>query len=337
MRRAGLSGAIVGLAVASVFGTATAQSLDDRLPPANPGIGALFSGFRGTLNAAQPAPQPSLAREAPRASHASAAAPTSAPVPMPRPVKRGVATPTRTVAAAAPTEPVAPRARQEELTASAYAGPTQGPASLFGWLAGNAAPPAAQSLFTPPAQEPPPPQAAAEPASESRPTPEPRPMQAVGRRGTVAPEMQALVTAKALKHGVPVALAHAVVRIESNYNPRAVGGRALGLMQIKYATARGIGFNGSAEELMQPATNLEWGMRYLAGAHKLARGDVCGTVMRYQSGHRAERMNGANLAYCTRARRLIASHTDNTEPARTASSQRRARLGLDVRAQRPHP
>jgi len=59
--------------------------------------------------------------------------------------------------------------------------------------------------------------------------------------------------------------------------------------------------------------------------------------MRYQSGHRAERMTGANLAYCTRARRLMASHSDTAAPAQAAPKERRARVGLDVRAQRPHP
>jgi soluble lytic murein transglycosylase-like protein len=131
-------------------------------------------------------------------------------------------------------------------------------------------------------------------------------MQAIGRRAPVAPEIEALIADKANKHGVPLPLAHAVVRIESNYNPRAVGGRALGLMQIKHATARGIGFTGSAEQLFDPAVNLEWGMRYLAGARRLARGDLCGTIMRYQSGHRAERMNRANVAYCARVRHLMA-------------------------------
>lgn len=114
-----------------------------------------------------------------------------------------------------------------------------------------------------------------------------------------------MIDAKAREHGVPVPLAHAVVRIESNYNPRAVGGRALGLMQIKHATARGLGFTGSREDLFDPETNLEWGMRYLAGARRLAGGDLCGTVMRYQSGHRAQRMNGANAVYCARVRQAM--------------------------------
>lgn len=130
-----------------------------------------------------------------------------------------------------------------------------------------------------------------------------------GVRGTPRPipdDLAALIAAKAHKHGVPVPLAHAVVTVESNYNPRAVGGSALGLMQIKHATARALGFTGSREDLFDPATNLEWGMRYLGGARRLAKGDVCGTVLRYQAGHRAAAMTSAAAEYCTKVKHVMA-------------------------------
>jgi soluble lytic murein transglycosylase-like protein len=46
-------------------------------------------------------------------------------------------------------------------------------------------------------------------------------------------------------HKVPEAFVHRVVKRESNYNARAKGGSALGLMQIKHATARGLGCSRS--------------------------------------------------------------------------------------------
>jgi soluble lytic murein transglycosylase-like protein len=117
-----------------------------------------------------------------------------------------------------------------------------------------------------------------------------------------------LVENIAVAHGVPLELAHAVVRVESNYNPTLTGrGGTLGLMQIKYATARGIGYTGTAKALMDPAVNLEWGMRYLAGARKLAKGNVCGTILRYQAGHRAVRMTHAAAQYCGRVRHIMAA------------------------------
>ena len=70
----------------------------------------------------------------------------------------------------------------------------------------------------------------------------------VKRRSFAAPtgermhstELSSLIAAKAASHGVPAALANAVVRVESNYKSN-VTGRAgeVGLMQIKYQTPRG--------------------------------------------------------------------------------------------------
>jgi len=117
-----------------------------------------------------------------------------------------------------------------------------------------------------------------------------------------------LIRKAAAKHGVPVNIAKAVVQVESNFNPRARGSAGeVGLMQIKPATARGIGYRGSTKALYDPETNLEWGMRYLAGAHKRAGGDVCGTILRYNAGHYAKRMNPVSKRYCSKVKQILAS------------------------------
>lgn len=118
----------------------------------------------------------------------------------------------------------------------------------------------------------------------------------------------ALVDRYAQAAGVPIALARAVVRIESNFNPR-ITGRAgeVGLMQIKHQTARGMGFTGTRAELYDPETNLRFGMLYLAQAARLAGGETCGAVMRYQGGLGTRRMTGAASKYCAQARRIMAS------------------------------
>ncbi|MGA0563445.1 lytic transglycosylase domain-containing protein [Ancylobacter sp. VNQ12] len=119
----------------------------------------------------------------------------------------------------------------------------------------------------------------------------------------------ALVDREARANGVPVALARAVVRIESNWHPRMTGRAGeVGLMQIKHQTARGVGYGGSRAALYEPATNIKFGMRYLAGAYRLAGGDTCGTVMRYQGGHGATRMSSAARTYCSKARTIMASN-----------------------------
>ena len=67
---------------------------------------------------------------------------------------------------------------------------------------------------------------------------------------------------------------HRVIVRESRYQPRLVGrGGTIGLMQIKLATARGLGYTGDAAGLRDPDTNLTYGVKYLAGAYRAANGD----------------------------------------------------------------
>ncbi len=118
--------------------------------------------------------------------------------------------------------------------------------------------------------------------------------------------LRALVARRAAENGVPYSLANAIITIESRYNPHVSNAGALGLMQIKAQTARGMGFQGAPGSLFDPDVNLRYGMRYLALAYRQAGGSVCGTVMRYQSGIGTKRMSAANRAYCSRAASLIA-------------------------------
>lgn len=144
---------------------------------------------------------------------------------------------------------------------------------------------------------------------------EPAPAKAAARpsprnaRGIAAPNegLRALMERHARENGIPVNLVEAVARIESRFNPAARNGPYTGLMQIHPRTAAGIGYRGSREGLFDADTNLRYGVRYLAQAYRLAGGDTCGTIMRYQSGHGAKRINAANLAYCAKVRQHIAS------------------------------
>ena len=127
-----------------------------------------------------------------------------------------------------------------------------------------------------------------------------------GAREAASHSLAEMLAKHAFEEGVPVALAKAVVRIESGGNARASNHGALGLMQIKWATARAVGFSGPAAGLLVADTNLRFGMKVLAQAYRDAHGDLCGALMRYQSGHLARRANAANRAYCARARSLMA-------------------------------
>jgi soluble lytic murein transglycosylase-like protein len=119
----------------------------------------------------------------------------------------------------------------------------------------------------------------------------------------------ALIAEHARANGVPLDLAHAVVAIESRYNATARGRAGeIGLMQIKLRTARGVGYKGSAKGLYDPATNLRYGMKYLGQAKKLAGGDLCRTIMKYNGGHGMKRPTRGTSRYCGKARQLMASN-----------------------------
>lgn len=118
-----------------------------------------------------------------------------------------------------------------------------------------------------------------------------------------------LIASYASANNVPLSLAHAVVTVESNYNPGMRGSAGeIGLMQVKLQTARGMGYRGSAKGLYEPATNIRYGMMYLGEARKLAGGDLCGTVLKYNGGHGATRMSRGPLRYCGKVQQLIASN-----------------------------
>lgn len=117
-----------------------------------------------------------------------------------------------------------------------------------------------------------------------------------------------LISQYAASYGVPVSLAHAVIKVESNYRPNVVGRAGeIGLMQIKPSTARMMGYSGSAKGLFNPETNIKYGMKYLAKAHSLGGGTTCGTILKYNAGHAAKRMNPVSSAYCGKVKVHMAS------------------------------
>ena len=99
-------------------------------------------------------------------------------------------------------------------------------------------------------------------------------------------KLDAMIASHAQANGVPVALVHRVVVRESRYRPHVIGkGGAMGLMQIKLATARGLGYTGTARGLLDPETNLTYAVRYLSGAYLVAGGSYDRAVMHYARGY----------------------------------------------------
>jgi soluble lytic murein transglycosylase-like protein len=115
-----------------------------------------------------------------------------------------------------------------------------------------------------------------------------------------------IVARYASSYGVPATLAHAVISIESNYSPNKLGSAGeIGLMQIKPATAKLMGYSGSVSGLYDPETNIKYGMKYLGEANQLSGGDTCGTILRYNAGHGATTMNPISAAYCVKVKHLL--------------------------------
>jgi soluble lytic murein transglycosylase-like protein len=108
--------------------------------------------------------------------------------------------------------------------------------------------------------------------------------------------LDAMIARHASQNGVPVELVRRVVTRESGYNPRARNAGALGLMQIKYATARSMGYAGSPGGLLDAETNLTYAVKYLAGAYHAAGGNQGRAVALYASGYR-----GRGVAVARRA------------------------------------
>jgi soluble lytic murein transglycosylase-like protein len=95
-----------------------------------------------------------------------------------------------------------------------------------------------------------------------------------------------LVAGHAKANAVPEALVHRVITRESRYQAALVGrGGTIGLMQIKLATARSLGYTGDAAGLRDPDTNLTYGVKYLAGAYRIANGDHERAMHYYASGY----------------------------------------------------
>jgi len=99
------------------------------------------------------------------------------------------------------------------------------------------------------------------------------------------PELDRLIAYYAKLNNVPEELVHRVVKRESTYNPRAYHAGNYGLMQIRYNTARGLGYEGPAEGLFDAETNLKYATKYLAGAWMVADNQNDGAVKLYASGY----------------------------------------------------
>ena len=116
----------------------------------------------------------------------------------------------------------------------------------------------------------------------------PRISEAAPPLATIAPlteagasALQPLVDRLAARYGVDVRLARAVVRVESNYQPRAVSPKgAMGLMQLMPSVAR----QYEVANPFDPVENLDAGLRHLRGLLDRFKNDVGIALAAYNAG-----------------------------------------------------
>ncbi|WP_367383039.1 lytic transglycosylase domain-containing protein [Stenotrophomonas cyclobalanopsidis] len=93
-------------------------------------------------------------------------------------------------------------------------------------------------------------------------------------------------------HGVEPSLLHAVIQVESGYNPKARSrAGAIGLMQVIPSTGRRFG----ATDLYDPAQNLQAGARYLAWLQRRFSGDLSLVLAAYNAGEGAVDRHGGRV------------------------------------------
>lgn len=122
------------------------------------------------------------------------------------------------------------------------------------------------------------------------------------------PELRLLVNEYADLYDVPRPLVHKVIQRESDYRPKARNGPYYGLMQILPATARGMGFRGQPNDLLDAETNLRWAVKYLRGAWLVSDGNQDRAVQWYARGYYYEARDRCLLVETGLREREVARH-----------------------------
>ncbi len=99
------------------------------------------------------------------------------------------------------------------------------------------------------------------------------------------PELRAQINKWADHYEVPRTLVQRVVVRESTHRPWARNGPYMGLMQIHPNTARGMGYTGPPEGLLDAETNLTYAVKYLRGAWLVSDGEEATAVAWYARGY----------------------------------------------------
>jgi soluble lytic murein transglycosylase-like protein len=97
--------------------------------------------------------------------------------------------------------------------------------------------------------------------------------------------LDAMIARHAAANGVPESLVRRIIKRESGGRAHVVSKGNYGIMQIKPATARGLGYAGNASGLLDADTNMTYAVKYLANAYKVAGGNHDRAVALYAGGY----------------------------------------------------
>ena len=117
-------------------------------------------------------------------------------------------------------------------------------------------------------------------------------------------------------YGLDSALLHAVITVESSYNPKAVSNKgATGLMQLMPATARRYG----VADAFDPAQNLGGGARYLRDLLQMFDSDVSLALAAFNAGENAVKKHGNRIPPYRETLRYVPRVLDHYQRYRSAA------------------
>jgi soluble lytic murein transglycosylase-like protein len=133
-------------------------------------------------------------------------------------------------------------------------------------------------------------------------------------------EIHPYIEDAARRTAVDPELVHAIIQVESDYNPNAVSRKgALGLMQLIPATAQRFG----VENTFDPRQNIEGGVNYLRYLLDLFNGDLALSLAAYNAGENAVRRHQGVPPYSeTRqyVRKVTSLYGNGSGPRQSAKS-----------------
>lgn len=102
--------------------------------------------------------------------------------------------------------------------------------------------------------------------------------------------LTALFVSTSMQFGLPHGLLESICYVESGHNPKAIhrndgGADSIGLCQIKFKTAKWLGFRGKEIDLYKPSVNAYYAAKYLKYQINRYNGNTKKAVIAYNRGN----------------------------------------------------